>query len=118
MSLKWIKRTFFPIILLDLLLVLQLMLYYLLQDEVSMFAILLSVRLVNRSLSLFFYRANSIKEYKKRIWKMLVVSFATVKTTTKHNSYSKVSTFHLRDFPLKQFLHFYFYKKKNLFIIL
>ncbi|PKU47840.1 hypothetical protein llap_1879 [Limosa lapponica baueri] len=34
-------------------------------------------------------RANSIKEYKKRIWKMLMVSFATVKTTTKHNSYSK-----------------------------
>lgn len=34
-------------------------------------------------------RANSIKEYKKRIWKVLVVSLATSKTATEHNSYSK-----------------------------
>jgi len=104
------KKTFFPPVLLDLLLVLQLTLHYLLQDEVSMFIILLFVRLVNQNLSFYFYRANSIKEYKKCIWKMLVVSFATVKTTAKHNSYSKVSMFDLHDFPLMQFLHFYFYK--------
>ncbi|OXB67973.1 hypothetical protein ASZ78_006609 [Callipepla squamata] len=62
------------------------------RDQHAEVFVFLSCLAVSMSLVFFvFHRANSIKEYKKCIWKVLVVSLATSKTTAKHNSYSKVS---------------------------